>query len=261
MHRGVLGALLMLSWSAAQADYLEVRRVTNIYESADRSSEVLAVVGRGGEDDSGILLIDREQPREGGYLRVRLPNGPGYGYVYRTSGRLYKDFKGRFTPYDRADYKHWIDADRDCENTRDEVLVRDATGPVKQSKVGSRCKVTAGSWNDPYTGTVFTDAAKLDVDHMVPLKNAHMSGAWAWSAKRKQDYANLLEDPVHLLPVSAGENRKKGDKGPDRYLPPNEAHHCQYVQNWLHIKYEWGLDVPPAEQARIESVLSACEEE
>lgn len=251
----LLGATLALP---ASADYLEVRRKAKIYAAPDRKSEILAVVAPGAEDETSILLIDREDPIERGYLQVRLPEGQGSGYVYRTAGRIYEDFEGRYEPYKRAAYKHWTDDDRDCENTRDEALIRDSVGVVKQTKVGSRCKVVSGQWLDPYTGTEFTDAVKLDVDHMVPLKNAHDSGAWAWSPTRKQEYANFLEDPLHLISASASENRKKGEKGPDRYLPPNAEYQCDYVQNWVRIKETWGLDIPPDEEDAVNQVLSGC---
>jgi hypothetical protein len=230
----------------------------HIYASADRSSEVITTVSRGSQDETSILIIDPEEPIDNGYYRVRLPSGPGYGYIYRTAGRVYEDFGGPYKPYNRSAYKHWVDADRDCENTRDEVLIRDAVGKVETTHGASRCRVTGGTWTDPYSGTTLSDPSKIDVDHMVPLKNAHNSGAWAWSAQRKQDYANFLDDPVHLIAVSASENRRKGDKGPDRYLPPSTDYQCQYVQDWLDVKYAWGLNIPDSERAAVDSVLREC---
>ena len=38
--------------------------------------------------------------------------------------------------------------------------------------------MTSGEWLAPYTGIVVTDPCKLDIAHMVPLGNAHASGAW-----------------------------------------------------------------------------------
>jgi len=37
--------------------------------------------------------------------------------------------------------------------------------------------VVSGSWNDPYSGKTVTDTTKLDIVHMMPLKEAHQSGA------------------------------------------------------------------------------------
>lgn len=94
---------------------------------------------------------------------------------------------------------------------------------------------------------------------MVPLKNAHESGAWTWSAKRKEEYANYLNYEKHLLAVSASENRKKGDKGPDRYMPPLQAYQCEYVKIWTKIKEDWELEMTEAEGEKVQHMLDSCE--
>ena len=74
--------------------------------------------------------------------------------------------------YERSDYSHWIDADGDCQDTRTEVLTAENIGTITYL-TSSSCKVVTGSWNDPFTDTTFFTASRLDVDHMVPLKEAH----------------------------------------------------------------------------------------
>lgn len=49
---------------------------------------------------------------------------------------------------------------------------------------------------------------------MVPLANAWRSGASAWTAGRRKEFANDLTRP-QLVAVSAATNRSKGDQGPD----------------------------------------------
>jgi hypothetical protein len=58
--------------------------------------------------------------------------------------------------------------------------------------------------------------------------------------------------------VKASENRRKGDKGPDRYLPPRLDYHCEYVRTWLRIKRDWNLEVSSAERVTIDRVLGGC---
>ncbi|MFQ6147462.1 DUF1524 domain-containing protein [Streptomyces seoulensis] len=108
--------------------------------------------------------------------------------------------------YVRTKFKHWVDADRDGCNTRAEVLIEEA---VTAPAVGAGCRLTGGSWRSYYDDATLTDASGLDIDHMVPLAEAWDSGASAWSAERRQAYANDLDAARSLVAVSARSNRSK----------------------------------------------------
>ena len=57
--------------------------------------------------------------------------------------------------YDRGEWRHWNDVDRDCQNARHEVLIEESTTPVT-FKSDERCRVATGNWTGPYTGTEST---------------------------------------------------------------------------------------------------------
>ncbi len=78
-------------------------------------------------------------------------------------------------PYDRDLYGGWRDADGDCQDTRQEVLIAESLVPVALDSRG--CRVVSGQWLDPYTGQTFTNPSDLDIDHFIPLAEAHRSGA------------------------------------------------------------------------------------
>ena len=159
--------------------------------------------------------------------------------------------------YDRDDWRHWIDVDGDCQNTRHEVLIEESRITVTY-KSDRRCQVEAGRWFGAYTSSTVTQASELDVDHMVPLANAHRSGGWAWGAERKRRYANSLDDPDHLIAVTAGANRSKGAKGPGEWKPPNRSYWCEYSVDWIRIKETWELTVTPGEAAALQDMLATC---
>ena len=115
--------------------------------------------------------------------------------------------------YRRDAWEHWIDADGDCQNTRHEVLQDESLDTVT-FLTDRKCIVLTGKWLDPFTGSVVTEAGRLDVDHMVPLFHAHISGGWAWDAEGCRDYANSTEDPSHFIAVTAEVNRAKGGERP-----------------------------------------------
>ena len=160
--------------------------------------------------------------------------------------------------YDRGDWRHWTDEDRDCQNARQEVLIAEsATAVTFQSD--DECRVATGQWTGPYTGQAVADPGSLDVDHMVPLANAHRSGAWAWDRERKREFANYLGYDNHLIATTSSANRAKGAKGPEEWRPPLEDYWCVYAVDWVTIKNEWGLTVTEAEYAALSEMLGTCE--
>ena len=159
--------------------------------------------------------------------------------------------------YDRQDWKHWTDADRDCQDARNEVLIAESRTVITY-RSDKKCKVATGEWLAPYSNTIVTDPGKLDVDHMVPLGNAHGSGAWQWSANRREQYANYLKDPQHLIAVTASANHSKGARGPEDWKPADRSYWCQYAVDWITIKYSWALTVTQGEHDALAEMLNTC---
>ena len=157
--------------------------------------------------------------------------------------------------YDRSLYGNWIDADSDCQNTRAEVLIQENLGSLTFSS-SSGCTVDTGEWYDPYTDQSFYYASSLDVDHFVPLKEAHESGGWAWDSTQRKQFANFLGDSNHLIAVSASANRSKGARDPSEWLPTNQAYHVQYAKAWVGIKVLWGLTSDSKELDTLRSILA-----
>ena len=116
--------------------------------------------------------------------------------------------------YDRGDWKHWVDADGDCQDARQEVLIAESLEPVTY-ETDRECRVATGRWWAPHLGHFLGNPGHIDVDHHVPLKNAHVSGAWAWSPEMREEYANYLEEENHLIALSSRHNRSKGARGPE----------------------------------------------
>ncbi|MCQ3811796.1 MAG: HNH endonuclease family protein [Acidimicrobiia bacterium] len=145
--------------------------------------------------------------------------------------------------YDRGDWEHWIDADGDGLDTRQEVLADETL----VDPVVANGRIREGQWFSYYDDQEFTVARQLDVDHVVALAEAHQSGGWAWDALTRQLYANDLSFPDHLIAVSAGSNRSKGARDPAEWLPPDSEALCTYLAWWTTIKYRWGLSMDQAE--------------
>jgi hypothetical protein len=156
------------------------------------------------------------------------------------------------TTYDRALFPHWSTVSGSC-NTRETVLKRDGSGVV----VNSACTATSGTWSSPYDGGTWSAASDVDIDHMVPLKNAWISGAWAWTTAKRESFANDLTNP-QLIAVTDNVNQSKSDKSPDAWKPPVTSYHCTYARMWVKVKYVWKLTVTSAEKSAVTTMLNAC---
>ncbi|MEU6778626.1 HNH endonuclease family protein [Nonomuraea angiospora] len=160
--------------------------------------------------------------------------------------------------YQRTSFRHWIDADRDGCNTRAEVLLDEAIEPPQ---VSARCTLTGGLWHSYYDDVTVDQASALDVDHLVPLAEAWDSGAYDWTAQQRQDYANDLSAPYHLVAVTARSNRSKADQDPADWLPPYEPARCRYITEWTAVKVRWGLAVDTREKTALTEIAQECPNE
>lgn len=170
---------------------------------------------------------------------------------------IQKPFPKPTQPYKRDEhFGGWIDFKNDstCLDTRGLVLQRDSLGEIE---IGKNCRVQSGAWNDDYSGQKFYSASDIQIDHVVALKNAYMTGASEWSSAERCLYANYLGNNYHLKSVSGYENLKKGDKSPREYIPPFKEYVCSYLLNWLKIKRIWNLKLTPKEKEKIEDTVES----
>ena len=159
--------------------------------------------------------------------------------------------------YVRALFEHWRDIDGDGCDAREQVLKRDSVTLPQVDPYS--CKVIAGDWVSPYDGARWSDPTDIDLDHVVALKEAWDSGAWAWSSATRKAYANDTSDKRTLLAVTDNVNQRKSDKDPSNWTPPMKSYLCTYLGNWISVKARWNLSMDKSEWGRIKNLLnSSC---
>lgn len=160
-----------------------------------------------------------------------------------------------------AEYKRkffgsgWLDSDRDCLNTRSEILLTLSTDivPIFNEK---ECLIIRGKWFDAYDNKIVRDASKLDIDHIVSLKWAWEHGANMWTRDQRKQFANDLR---FIIPVSSSLNRSKGAKPPTEWMPPNSSYRCQYVSIFLRAVLIYDFQLSAVERADLKSLFySEC---
>jgi hypothetical protein len=158
----------------------------------------------------------------------------------------------------------WIDIDGNGCNQRDDVLRRDAVAGTTVVEQQGACDhdVLAGTWVDPYTGSVLTfddlkdlsQAQAIQIDHVVPLAEAWVSGADSWSDDRRREYANDLDG---LLATDGPTNASKGAYDPAAWRPKKDFQ-CAYADLWITVKARWDLTVDTSEVMALQDMLGYC---
>ena len=157
--------------------------------------------------------------------------------------------------YERSKFTHWVDANGDGCDARDEVLIAEA---VTQPRVTGECELVGGAWRSRYDGARTTNPSGFDIDHMVPLNEAWQSGAWNWSPATRRAFANDLGYRASLIAVTASSNRSKSDREPNDWMPDRARYACTYTKSWVAVKWRWRLNVNGAERRFLANQLADC---
>ena len=155
--------------------------------------------------------------------------------------------------YDRSLFRYESDIDRNRYWTRAEVLQRDSLTETKIDDTGDRINIISGRWLSMYDNKSHLLAKAVQIDHLVPLKEAWESGAVGWSAVRLKAYGNDLSSPS-LVVVTISLNQIKGYQDFYEWKPPTNV--CWYAQQWIAVKYRWNLAMDNLESEALERALS-----
>jgi len=229
---------------AALADYAIVVKPAELHE----------------ERASGSPVIRKLEPHEWG--RVLVPAGDGELIRVETSagetGWLSAKEVRVIPDFDRRDWRMaWPDLDRDCVNTRHEVLIAESKTPVVY-RDARKCWVSTGDWTCPFSGEKAQQQKDMHIAHVVPLENAYLSGGYDWPPGQRRNYANDLGDPDHIVAISAKMNRERRGQGPERWRPPLESSWCWYARAFEKIKKRYRLSSTPGERTALAEMKATC---
>ncbi len=177
----------------------------------------------------------------------------------RTLAALPVRGKAPATGYDRTtDFgTAWLDVDHNGCDTRNDVLARDLAGVVRRGP----CTVLSGVLVSPYTGRTIafsrgqTTSTAVQIDHVVALENAWVTGAQRLSQDAREALAN---DPENLFAVDQHSNAQKRSGDAATWLPAAKGFRCTYVGHQIAVKAEYHLWVAPAEHDAMVRVLDRC---
>ena len=166
--------------------------------------------------------------------------------------------------YEREEWKHWSDFDRDGINTRHEELMSESLTDVTMTSSGR--SVATGLWDLVYTKGTSTSPSDLDAEHSTPLGLAHCivdSMGLSLDEDTREEFAN---DPTLTFMAEKGENRARGAKSwadspwGDGWFPSNSDVHCPWIAVQIQLRSEYGMGVTDSERSIAQSVLEGCVE-
>ncbi len=149
MRATLLLMLRLVPLSSTARDVVVTRNV-NLRIQPTTASHVIKLLKRG--EEARLLGLEKQA----GYYYVL--HNAGVGWVWSRNVVVYPE-------YLRKQWKHWTDADGDCQDTRQEVLIEESeisitfkTYIYHMDISTEECKVASGRWTDPSSGEVFTES-------------------------------------------------------------------------------------------------------
>ena len=76
-----------------------------------------------------------------------------------------------------------------------------------------------------------------------------------WTKSQKRTFAN---DPRNLIAVEDNLNQAKSDKGPNEWMPPNQAYRCEYLGRFMAVVTEYHLQPTAGEKRVMDRMGKAC---
>ena len=156
--------------------------------------------------------------------------------------------------YLEEDWPHWMLVGS-CQTVRTQILQATSQVPVTWTNP-RECEIREGRWIDPYSGEEFERAARLEIDHIIPLAYANAANGFQWDDRTRMEFAN---DPLNLVPVSRDIHRKKRDRSISAWRPPEKDYHCEYAAAWRDVARKYDLDLFATDRSRINSILDDCD--
>ncbi len=223
-------------------------RIKALLTTRPRSAHLLGRTAAASGIVAGLLMTGLSVPAEAATV---------YKAPLRTAVRALTVQAENNAGYDRNRYFGvWNDANRDCQNTRHEVLVWESK--VRPTYSSRGCTVTKGRWVTTWDNRVHTSPTTVQIDHLVPVAEAWGSGARFWTQARRVAFYNDLGDSRTLNAQTSALNASKQAKGPEAWLPPAKAFRCTYIAEWVAVKIRWGLRVDSVEKAALTRWANAC---
>lgn len=151
----------------------------------------------------------------------------------------------------------WADVDANGCDTRNDMLARDLIEIQRKDS----CVIASGTLQSRYTDATVTfirgagTSSKVQIDHVVALKDAWETGAYALTAGQRLQLAN---DPLNLQAIEGSVNASKSASNASEWLPPATGYRCTYVARQVSVKKTYGLWVTAAEKNAIAAVLASC---
>jgi 5-methylcytosine-specific restriction endonuclease McrA len=194
-----------------------------------------------------------------------VPNEVAEPEVNLMEGITRLDALAEDVPYNRSLYdNNWKVSGEKC-TIRAQILESTSLVPVQKNQ---NCTVTYGKWYDEYSGNTYEGNPfggdgidnDIEIDHIVPLHYVNNHGGAQWSDSKKRRYGSSIEGMHNNLyiAVSKKTNNDKGDKGPTKWMPPNQSYKCQYLTKWHDIVLDWQISLDPDDYDYIKTNLTLC---